>query len=182
MRKYLRTAAVLAASAVFTPAVARAQTTVALPNSTQTTTLTANVSDQARVTVPAGVTFAVTNVSANTAASDASVTIDAIVLAAATNQLKISLQANAASFTPPVAGATTWAAGDVTWNAATWTNATGASGTLDSSAYNEVATCTADASSCTTNGLVFTLGAKATVKRAGNHTLQVRWKFEAIGS
>ena len=180
MRKYLRTAAVLAASAVFTPAVARAQTTVALPNSTQTTTLTANVSDQARVTVPAGVTFAVTNVSANPAASDASVTIDAIVLAAATNQLKISLQANAASFTPPVAGATTWAAGDVTWNAATWTNATGASGTLSNAAYNTVSTCTADTSTCSTTGLVFTLGAKPTVRRSGSHTIVVTWKFESI--
>ena len=34
---------------------AHGQTSVSLPNSTQTTTLTANVTDQARVTVPAGV-------------------------------------------------------------------------------------------------------------------------------
>ena len=104
----------------------------------------------------------------------------AIVLAAATNQLTISLQANAASFTPPVAGATTWAAGDVTWNAATWTNATGASGTLSNAAYNTVSTCTADTSTCSTTGLVFTLGAKPTVRRSGSHTIVVTWKFESI--
>jgi hypothetical protein len=108
------------------------------------------------------------------------VTVQSIVLATATKQLRVSLQANAASFTPPVVGSPTWAAGDVTWNAATWTNATGASGTLSNSAYTAVATCVADASDCSTTALVFTLGAKPTVKRSGNHTLVVTWKFEGI--
>ncbi len=159
-----------------------AQTTVSLPDTSQTTTLTSSVAEQARVTVPAGVTFNVSNVGSSTAASAASVTVSNIVLATATKQLKVSIQANAANFTPPVAGATTWAAGDVTWNAATWTNATGATGTLSNSAYNEVATCDADTASCGTTGLVFTLGAKGTVKRSGNHTLAITWKFESIGT
>jgi hypothetical protein len=159
---------------------AYAQTTVTLPNTSQSTTLTANVSEQARVTVPSGVTFNVTNVTTTTAASAASVTVDNIVLATATKQLQVSLQANAASFTPPVVGATTWSASDVTWNASTWTNATGASGTMSNSAYNIVATCTADVATCSTTALVLTLGAKSTVKRSGNHTLVVTWKFESI--
>ena len=159
-----------------------AQTPITLPNTGQTTTLTANVSEQARVTVPSGLTFNVTNIAASTAASAASLTVDDIVMATATKQLQVSLQANAASFTPPVTGATTWSAGDVTWNAATWTNGTGASGTLSSSAYNTVATCTADVATCSTTGLVLTLGAKTTVKRSGNHTLVVTWKFESIGT
>jgi len=159
-----------------------AQQSVTLTDTSQTTTLTATVSEQARVTEPAGVTFNVTNLSSSTAATAASVTVQNIVLATATKQLRVSVQGNAASFTPPVAGATTWAVGDVTWNAATWTNATGASGTLSNSAYTAVATCTADAADCSTTGLVFTLGAKGTVKRAGNHTLVVTWKFESIGS
>ena len=159
-----------------------AQSTVLLPDTSQTTLLTANVSEQATVTVPAGVSFNVTNITNPTAASGASVTVSSIVLGTATKQLKVSVQGNAASFTPPVAGATTWVAGDVTWNAATWTNATGASGTLSSSSYNTVADCTADASTCNTTGLVFTLAAKPTIKRAGNHTLTVTWKFESIGS
>ena len=168
------------AAALFTASPVLAQTTIALPNTSQTTLLTANVSEQARVTVPAGVTFNVTNIGVGTAATAASVTIDNIVLAAATNQIKVSLQANAASFTPPVVGATTWSAGDVTWNAATWTNATGATGTLSNAAYNTVATCDADTSTCSTTGLVFTLGAKPTVRRSGNHTVTVTWKFESI--
>ena len=166
--------------AVSVPAFA--QQSVTLTDTSQTTTLTATVSEQARVTVPAGVTFNVTNVSASTAATAASVTVQNIVLATATKQMRVSLQANAASFTPPVVGATTWAPGDVTWNAATWTNATGASGTLSNAAYTAVATCTADVADCSTTGLVFTLGAKATVKSAGDHTLVVTWKFESIGS
>jgi hypothetical protein len=176
--RVLPTGAVLCALTV--PAFA--QQSVTLTDTSQTTTLTANVSEQARVTVPAGVTFNVTNLSASTAASAASVTVQSIVLATATKQMRVSLQANAASFTPPVVGATTWGAGDVTWNAATWTNATGASGTLSNSAYTAVATCAADAADCSTTGLVFSLGAKPTVKRAGNHTLVVTWKFESIGS
>jgi hypothetical protein len=70
----------------------------------------------------------------------------------------------------------------VTWNAATWTSAAGASGTLSNSAYNTVATCAADAGSCSTSGLVFTLGAKSGIQRSGSHQLTVRWKVEAIGS
>lgn len=163
-------------------APAYAQQPVTLTDTSQTTTLTASVSEQARVTVPAGVTFTVANVSASTAATAASVTVSSIVLSTATKQMRVSLQGNAASFTPPIAGATTWVAGDVTWNAATWTNATGASGTLSNAAYSTIATCTADAADCSTTGLVFTLGAKATVKRAGNHTMVVTWKFESIGA
>lgn len=171
-------AAILCATAT----LAEAQVLVILPDTSQTTLVTATVSEQARVVVPAAVTFSVTDVSLSTAASAASVTVDRIVLATATKQFKISLQAAASSFTPPVVSATTWSASDVTWNAATWTSATGSSGTLSSSTYNTVATCTADAAGCSTTSLVFTLGPKTTVQRAGNHTLSVTWKFESIGS
>jgi hypothetical protein len=173
---------VLAAALTLVASAAVAQTAIALPDTSQTTTLTANVTEQAKVTVPAGVTFNVTNAGNSTAASAASVTVQNIVLATSTKQLKVSVQANAASFTPPVVGATTWSASDVTWNAATWTSATGASGTLSNSAYGAVGTCDADAGSCSTTGLVFTLASKSTVKRAGDHTLVVTWKFESIGT
>jgi hypothetical protein len=172
----LKKVGLLTAAAVAAALTASAQTTVTLPNTSQTSTLTANVSEQARVT------FNVTDIASSTAATAASVSIDNIVLATATKQLKVSLQGGAASFTPPVSGATTWSASDVTWNAATWTNGTGASGTLSNSSYNEIATCTADAATCSTTGLVFTLGAKTTVKRSGNHTLSVTWSFESIGT
>lgn len=181
MRKVCsRAFGVLGLLAVATPGYA--QQSVTLTDTSQTTTLTANVSEQARVTVPAGVTFNVTNVGASTAATGTSVTVSSIVLSTATKQLRVSLQGNAASFTPPIALATTWSAGDVTWNAATWTNATGASGTLSNAAYTPVATCAADVADCSTTALVFSLGAKATVKSAGAHTLVVTWKFESIGT
>lgn len=172
-------AAVLMAT-VCSPAYA--QQSVTLTDTSQTTTLTANVSEQASVTVPAGVTFNVTDVTSSTAAAAATVTVESIVLATATKQMRVSLQANAASFTPPSVGATTWSAGDVTWNAATWTNAAGASGTLSNAAYGTIATCTAGVSDCSTTDLVFTLGAGPTVNQAGSHTLVVTWKFESIGS
>ncbi len=186
MRFSLRSAvqaSVLAFGAIAVMAgTASAQVTVGLPDTSQTTILTATVAEQARVTFPSGVSFTVADVASSTASANASVTVSNIVLATATKQLKISLQSNAAAFTAPVAGATTWAASDVTWGAGTWTNATGAAGTLSSSAYNEVATCAANAASCNSSALVFTLGAKSTVQRSGNHTLVVRWRVEAIGS
>ena len=163
-------------------ATAQAQTLVTLPDTSQATTLTANVSEQARVTVPSTVTFNVTNVGASTAAGAASVTVNNIVLATATKQLRVSVQAAAAAFTPPVGGATTWAAADVSWNAATWTNATGAAGTLSNVSFQQVSTCDANASACSTTGLVFTLAANTGVQRSGSHTLSVAWKFESIGS
>ena len=180
-RACVRAASVPAFVLVF-GAAASAQTSVGLPDQSQTTTLTANVSEQARVTVPASITFNVTNVGASTSASAASMTVQNIVLASATKQLKVSVRANATGFTPPSVGATTWSASDVTWGNDAWTNATAASGTLSDSAFNTVATCDAGATGCSTNGLTFSLGAKSSVTQSGNHTLVVTWRFESIGS
>jgi len=163
---------------VVTTALASAQAPL-LPDSSQTTVLTAVVAEQAKITVPSGVTFTVNDISANTVAGAANVTVENIVLLTATKQLKISLQADAASFT---SSAATWAAGDVSWAAASFTNGSGAAGTLSNSTPNAVATCTADASACNTTDLVFTLAANTGVKRSGNHTLTMRWKIESIGS
>ena len=171
---------VVAAASLGLCSLASAQTTVTLPDTSQTTTMSANVNEQARVTVPAGITFNVSNIGVSTVAAAVNVTADQIVTSSATKQLKISLQANAASFTPPVGGAVTWSAADVSWNAATWTNATGTAATLSNTSYNTVATCQADATDCATTGLVFTLGAKPTVQRSGTHTLVVTWKLESI--
>lgn len=159
-----------------------AQTAVALPDQTQSTTLTANVSEQARVTVPANIAFDVTNVSASTAAAAASVAVQNIVMSSAGKQLQVSVRANAAAFTPPVVGATTWSASDVSWGAHTWTNGTASTGSLSNASFNTVATCDAGTAACSTTGLTFSLGANASVTRSGNHTLVVTWRFESIGS
>lgn len=167
---------------------AGAQTAVVPPDTSQTTTLTAAVAEQARITVPPGISFNVTDVRSSTNENNIALSVQNIVLTSATKQLRISLMAAAASFTPPVAGATTWAASDVSWNAGpnggpnAWQNATGSVGTLSSAAFNTVATCNADTASCSISNLRFTLGARSTVKRSGSHTLIVTWKFESIGS
>jgi hypothetical protein len=144
--------------------------------------LTANVAEQATVTVPSDISFAVDNINISTPAAGATVTVTNIALASATKQLKISVQADSAAFTPPAEGATTWNAGDVTWNQSNWTSGTGAQGTLANDSWNEVATCAADAAGCSTTDLVFTLGANSAVKRSGDHTLSITWTFESVGS
>ncbi len=163
-----------------TAGAAAAQTTVVLPDTSQTTTLTSQVSEQARVTVPANITFNVVDINRATQASDASITIDSIVLASDAKQMRVLVRAAAASFTPPVVGATTWVASDVPWNAAHWAQGGGVSGTLTDANYIEVATCKADVTSCSTNNLAFTLRPNGSVKRSGNHTLNISWKFESI--
>lgn len=149
----------LAAAVLCTVATnANAQTTVTPPDTGLTTTRTAVVSEQANVAVPGTVSLAVTDITSATPASGATITVGGIVLG------------------------TTWSAGDVTWNGGSWTNATGVAGTLSSGSFGTVATCTANVVTCSTTGLLFALGANPGVQRAGNHTLLVTWKFEAIGS
>jgi hypothetical protein len=160
--------------------VASAQVLVQLPDSSQTTTLTATVSDQAVVTTPANVTFNVTDVAASTAGSAAALSVTGIVLPSAADKLKISVKANAANFTPPVALAPTWTAADVSWTTGTWTNATPAAGTLSSASFGEVARCDADAVACSTANVGFTLAANTAVTRSGSHTLVITWKFEKL--
>ncbi len=150
---------------------------VVLPNEGQITTFTATVSEQADVTVPATVTFAVTDVSSATESTE-SASATSIVLTDG-NALKISLQASAAGFDKPTGGTNTWEDGDVSWNAATWTNGTGTVGTLINTSYTQVAYTNANAASTATSNLIFTLAADATVDRAGNHTLASTWKFES---
>jgi hypothetical protein len=178
----LRNAAAGAAVVLSHSTAVLAQTLVILPDTSQTSTLSVTVSEQARISVPAGVAFNVSNVGAATTASAAAVTLNQIVLSSATRQLRLSLRAAAPSFTPPVSGGTTWAATDVSWNAAAWTGAAGAAGTLGSASYTTVATCDAGALGCSTTGLTLSLAPKPAVKRSGTHTLIVTWKVESIGS
>jgi len=155
---------------------------VVLPDTSQTSTLTATVSEQCTITVPATITFTVNDIGSQTTADNAALNISNIALATATKQLKLSVQGDAADFTPPVGGATTWAVGDVTWTAGTWTNGTGSTGTLSDSSYSTVATATADVATLSTTALPFRLAAKATVKRSGDHTLGIHWKVESTGA
>ncbi len=157
----------------------RAQSTVNLPDETQSTTLSADVAEQARIQVPSTIHFDVTNIGSTTQAPAASVAIDRIVLASAANQLAVSIRANAAAFTAPAVGGSTWSAEDVSWNAASWVRGTGSSGVLSNTVYQPVAVCDADVADCSTTQLAFSLAAKDTVRRSGSHTLNMTWKLES---
>jgi hypothetical protein len=162
---------------------AEAQTSVTLTDTTQTTTLTATVAEQAVVSVPAAMSITVNNVNVANARPNQIVTVSNLVLATATKQLRISVQANAESFTKPAAATTTWSASDVSWTTTqAWTNATASDGTLSDSAYNVVAICTAGVTSCSTDRLKFTLAANPSITISGTYTIGIVWKFESIGS
>jgi hypothetical protein len=159
---------------------ASAQTAVTLPNSGTSVTFTATVPEQATINLPTAVGFTVNDISQGTTTT-AAVSVSNIVLGTATKQLKLSIQAGASGFTPPVVGATTWSAGDLSWNAPSWTGGSGNAAALSNSAYTTVATADADTAAMNAT-LTFTLAAKSTVKRSGAHTLTATWKVESIGS
>ena len=70
--------AVLLAAILCAPGVVVAQTVIGLPNTGTTTTLTASVSEQASVTLPASVTFNVSNISGSTNAATQTISIQNI--------------------------------------------------------------------------------------------------------
>jgi hypothetical protein len=165
------------AATVLTAGYASAQSPIT-PDGGNTTTFTATVSEQADISVPANVAFAVTNKSAAAVSTAQTVTLSNIVLSSASKTLRMSVS-SPASFTAP-AGAT-YAAGDVSWNASTFTSGTGIAGTLAATDV-VLATCVAAVTTCGTTNLVFTLAPNATVVHSGNHTLVMTWKFESMGS
>lgn len=181
MHRSWRTGFLAPAAFVMFAAAADAQSAVTVGEGPHaTTTMSAMVSDQTRVHLPAGIAFNVTDVGRAIASDSVSILLDRIVLPTSTAQVRLSVQAAAPSFTPPVAGVTTWDAADVSWNEGQWSNASGAPGALSSSTYSAIVTCHADVSLCGTDRMSFTLAAKPAVSRAGNHTLTIVWKVEAI--
>ncbi len=182
MKNVFARTSMMVALTVVTAGLASAQEVVTMPgNASSLTTLTAVVSDQARITVPSVVTFNVTNIAAATVASGVSFLADNIVLSSASATLNVSLIGNAPTFTAPLASPT-WAVADVSWGVAAFTAGTAVAGTLAATAV-PVATCAAAVATCGTTGssLVFTLAPKTTVTRSGNHTLTMTWKFASIG-
>ena len=118
-----------------------AQTSVTLTDTSQTTTLTANVSEQARVTVPAGVTFTVGDVAASTAAGAASVRSRTSFWRPQPSSSRSRCRRMRQRSPPRLEARQPGRQPMSAWNAAAWTNATGAAGTSSNAAYNTVATC-----------------------------------------
>jgi hypothetical protein len=175
----------IALAVIVTADAAQAQTNVTLPSASELTTLTAAVAEQADVSLPVAVSFTVNDVNAQTSQTNLEMTVSNIVLATATKQFRISLQANADTFAPPATTSITWNASAVSWSftgGSPWTNGTGTAGTLSHLAYNTVATCNAGVSSCSTNRLKLTLDANPSINRSGAYTLLITWKVESIGT
>jgi hypothetical protein len=160
---------------------ASAQAVVALPDASRTTVMAAIVAEQYQVSAPKGATFHVARTAGRVSASPVAVSVTGITLPAASPPLRLLLMANAPRFTAPPGAAETWSAGDITWNAATWTNGTGSAGVLSDTAYTAVATADEDVASISTTGLTFTLAARPGVRVGGNQTLTATWKIECIG-
>lgn len=154
---------------------------VTLPNTSQTTTFTANVSEQANVTVPASVSWTVNNVSATTDSGAQSVSATTVVLEDG-KKLRIEIAPDATDFTAPTGGTVTWASDDVSW-AGTWTNGTANNTSMSAAAgtYVKLVDMTsANSASLSSADLVFTLAANSTVDRSGAHTLAATWKFSSF--
>jgi hypothetical protein len=149
-------------------------------NTSRTTSVTATVEQQATVAVPTAIAFDVTNVGADTPSSAASAVVVTDIMLTAGNSLKISV--TTASTTFGGSGGTPFDASDVRWTGGSWTNATPhASGTDGlSSAPNEVATCTADATACHTDNATFSLKAHSGVTRLGAQGLTMTWHFSSL--
>jgi len=133
--------------------------------------------DTVKITVPAAVSFAVTNVNVNTVGAPSPTTFSFSQLSVlAGHVLRIGVKADS-NFVPP-SGASI-PASNVSWTTTGASNGTGSSGVLSTSAYSQLfqSTLTKKAGSV---DVTWTLSSPGTPLRAGNHVLTVRWKLESI--
>lgn len=134
-------------------------------------------SETVKVTLPAALSFAVTNIGAATAASPNPTTISYAQLTVNTGHaLRISVKADA-DFTPP--GGPAIPASLVSWTTSAASNGVGSNGTLSAVAYGQVFETTLTKKSGNVD-VAWTLAAPGAGVRAGNHVLTMRWKLEAI--
>ena len=131
------------------------------------------------VTVPANVSFSVTNVASDTVGSPSAARVSfSGLIVFPLRVLRISVTAGAASFTPPSASLAI-PASNVRWTTSNASGGSGSNGTLSSAAWTQIF----QSSLLATSGrvdLTWTLGAPGGGIRAGTHTLTVRYKFESM--
>ena len=134
--------------------------------------------ESVNVSLPASVSFFVANVSASTTGSPdpTAISFDSADLVLG-NRLRISVQADAADFTPPAG--TAIPASKVSWTTSGAVGGTGSNGTLSSSSYSQVYQSNPSPSFGSVN-VVWDLAAPGSGIRAGDHTLTVRWKLESV--
>lgn len=130
------------------------------------------------ISVPFAVSFQVTDVSHSTSGTPGLTTVSFSNASLTPGKaLRVSLQADAATFTPP--GGASIPAASVSWNSLGASGGIGLSGTLAASSYMLVY----QSDPARTSGhvdLEWTLAAVATGVRAGTHQLTIRWKVESI--
>jgi hypothetical protein len=134
-----------------------------------------SAAETVRVTLPAAISFAVTNVSVSTAGSPSPTALSfSSGTLLATHGLRISVLA-LSNFVPPSGAAIP--AANVSWTTSGATNGIGSNGVLSTSAYVELYQGTKAKQSGSVN-VTWTLAAPGTPLIAGHHVLTVRWKLE----
>lgn len=134
--------------------------------------------DTVNIEVPSAIYFYVTDVSISTSAGPGPATvIFANANLSSGRALRVSVQADAASFTSP--GGPSIPTSKVSWTSVGAAGGTGWSGTLSSSSYALVL----QSDVGRTSGYVdldWTLAPPGSGIRAGDHQLTIRWKVESI--
>ena len=135
------------------------------------------------VTIPASVSFAVTNVNNTTSGAPSPVTLSYNTAILVTGQrLRFSVQADTATFASPGTGGAKIPASNVSWTATNAAGGSGSNGTLSGSTFVLVYQSNAYGlvPIAGSVNLAFTLAAPGASIRAGVHSLTMRWKIEAI--
>ena len=142
------------------------------------TVVSAGAQETVSIAVPSAVSFSVTDVSRSTAGSPSPTTISFSNASLNSGKaLRVSVQADAAAFTPP-SGASIPAL-NVSWSTVGAAGGTGWNGTLSATSYTLVF----QSDPSPTSGhadLAWTLAAPGSGIRAGGHQLPIRWKVESI--
>lgn len=138
--------------------------------------VSAGAQETASISVPLAISFPVTDVSRSTSATPNVTTISfSNANLNSGNALRVSVQSDAAAFTPPSGSSIPVA--NVSWNNL-GTNG-GVGGTLSSSSFALVFQSEPGQSSGQVD-LGWTLAAPGSGIRAGSHQLTIRWKLESI--
>ena len=139
--------------------------------------VTAEAQETVRVTVPSTATFNVTNVTMTTEALPVRVSFDTLIVLPGRG-LRVSVKADSANFTRPVASGLSIPATKVSWTASNASGGTGAGGSLNSSSYTTMFEGTAGQLWGGVD-LAWKLAAPGGGIRSGSHSLVVRYKLEA---
>ena len=139
--------------------------------------VSATAQESVQITLPAAITFtaSTTGAAAGTPAPTTVTFSNAVLITG--RVLRISVMADSASFTGP--DGTSVPSSLVSWTVSNASGGTASSGTLSASSYTQVF----QSNVLTASGgldIDWTLASVAGVSRAGTHTVNLRWKLEAV--